>query len=244
MRKPEQLRSIVEQLELEKKTAVSLTLFNDGIFGSETDLGTYGTEPRIDNSSNNRAWARQDELDWQETQMQRSFTGGEAVGMPDVINEVSPRSTANSLDSSLMIRELDQMHVSYLNSTYRQEQLNAWKNQSMTWNGETISVYDYIGRHLIYRFTVINIKQIKNKEEKIPVEENIPATELSSNRLVKEKNEKRIETEQSQKKNSKEDEEFIAKLNILINENMAGEELSIKFLTDKMAMSRASLYKR
>lgn len=69
VRKPEQLRSIVEQLELEKKTAVSLTLFNDGIFGSETDLGTYGTEPRIDNSSNNRAWARQDELDWQETQM-------------------------------------------------------------------------------------------------------------------------------------------------------------------------------
>lgn len=166
VRKPEQLRSIVEQLELEKKTAVSLTLFNDGIFGSETDLGTYGTEPRIDNSSNNRAWARQDELDWQETQMQRSFTGGEAVGMPDVINEVSPRSTANSLDSSLMIRELDQMHVSYLNSTYRQEQLNAWKNQSMTWNGETISVYDYIGRHLGYRFTVINVKQIKNKEAK------------------------------------------------------------------------------
>ena len=78
---------------------------------------------------------------------------------------------------------------------------------------------------------------LKNKEEKIPVEENIPATELSSNRLVKEKNEKRIETEQSQKKNSKEDEEFIAKLNILINENMAGEELSIKFLTDKMAMN-------
>ena len=57
---------------------------------------------------------------------------------------------------------------------------------------------------------------LKNKEEKIPVEENIPATELSSNRLVKEKNEKRIETEQSQKKNSKEDEEFIAKLNILL----------------------------
>ena len=58
------------------------------------------------------------------------------------------------------------MHVSYLNSTYRQEQLNAWKNQSMTWNGETISVYDYIGRHLGYRFTVINVKQIKNKEAK------------------------------------------------------------------------------
>lgn len=169
VRKPVQLRSIVEQLELEKKkkTAFSLTLFNDGIFGSETDLGTYGTEPRIDNSSNNRAWARQDELDWQETQMQRSFTGGEAVGMPDVINEVSPRSTANSLDSSLMIRELDQMHVSYLNSTYRQEQLNAWKNQSMTWNGETISVYDYIGQSLrlpLYCYKCQTNKKQRSKE--------------------------------------------------------------------------------
>ncbi len=98
--------------------------------------------------------------------MQRSFTGGEAVGMPDVINEVSPRSTANSLDSSLMIRELDQMHVSYLNSTYRQEQLNAWKNQSMTWNGETISVYDYIGRHLGYRFNRYKCQTNKKQRSK------------------------------------------------------------------------------
>ena len=41
---------------------------------------------------------------------------------------------------------------------------------------------------------------------------------------------------------TKEDEDFIEKLNKLINDNMAGEELSIKFLTDNMAMSRASLY--
>ena len=84
---------------------------------------------------------------------------------------------------------------------------------------------------------------LKNKEEKIPVEENIPATELSSNRLVKKKR-KKDRNRTVSKKNSKEDEEFIAKLNILINENMAGEELSIKFLTDKMAMSRASLYNK
>lgn len=167
VRKPEQLRSIVEQLELEKKTAVSLTLFNDGIFGSETDLGTYGTEPRIDNSSNNRAWARQDELDWQETQMQRSFTGGEAVGMPDVINEVSPRSTANSLDSSLMIRELDQMHVSYLNSTYRQEQLNAWKNQSMNLerrNDQCLRLYRSSLRLPLYRYKCQTNKKQRSKE--------------------------------------------------------------------------------
>lgn len=202
VRKPVQFRSIASRLELKKKTdkdvretiqltsqidmriaqnqSVSFTLFNDGIFGSETDLGTYGIKPRtentkqtnyyyndnINNNNNNRAWARQDELDWQETQMQRSFTGGEAVGMFNTINAISPRSKTSSLNSNRMIRELAQMHVSYLNSTYRQEQLDAWKNQNMTWNGETISVYDYIGRHLGYRFTVIDVKQIKNKEEK------------------------------------------------------------------------------
>ncbi len=53
------------------------------------------------------------------------------------------------------------------------------------------------------------------------------------------------ETEQQlTKQNSREDEEFINKLNTLINENMAGGELSIKFLTDRMAMSRASLYNK
>ena len=132
VRKPVQFRSIIAQNQ-----QIPLTLFNDGIFGSETDLGTYSS--------------RKDELDWQKAQMQRRFTGGEVIGILDNIN-------ANSLAPNLMISELAQMHLSYLNSTYRQEQLDAWKNQSMTWNGKTISVYDYIGRHLGYRFTVTNVK--------------------------------------------------------------------------------------
>ena len=153
VRKPVQLRSIVAQLEkIEKTTAqeklVSLTLFNDGIFGSETDLGTYDS--------------RKDELDWQQTQMQRSFTGGEAIGL----TPVSPQSRASSFDASLIIDDLSKMHLSYLNSTYRQEQLNEWKNQSTIWNGETISVYDYIGRHLGYRFTVTKVRFIEKNENK------------------------------------------------------------------------------
>lgn len=43
---------------------------------------------------------------------------------------------------------------------------------------------------------------------------------------------------------SKGDEVFMTKLNKIINDNLAGEELSIKFLTDAMAMSRASLYNK
>ena len=43
---------------------------------------------------------------------------------------------------------------------------------------------------------------------------------------------------------SKQDEEFLTKLNKIIYENLSGEELSIQFLTEVMAMSRASLYKK
>lgn len=50
--------------------------------------------------------------------------------------------------------------------------------------------------------------------------------------------------QESPLESKKEDEEFINRLNMLINENMAGGELSIKFLTDKLAMSRASLYNK
>lgn len=41
---------------------------------------------------------------------------------------------------------------------------------------------------------------------------------------------------------SKSDKEFIDKLDRIINENLSSDKLSIKFLTDTLAMSRASLY--
>lgn len=43
---------------------------------------------------------------------------------------------------------------------------------------------------------------------------------------------------------SKSDKEFIDKLDRIINENLSSDKLSIKFLTDTLAMSRASLYNK
>lgn len=40
------------------------------------------------------------------------------------------------------------------------------------------------------------------------------------------------------------DADFIKKLDQIINENLSSEKLSIKYLTDTMAMSRASLYNK
>lgn len=50
--------------------------------------------------------------------------------------------------------DLRKMHVTYLNSMHDQKLLDQWKAQTMKWNGSMISVYDYIGLHLGYRFIV------------------------------------------------------------------------------------------
>lgn len=84
-----------------------------------------------------------------------------------------------------------------------------------------------------------------SKEEKQRGEEDNCAETPLSDISSKEDDSRLEETgQQTQAKNSKEDEEFLNKLNMLIHENMAGGELSIKFLTDKLAMSRASLYNK
>lgn len=86
---------------------------------------------------------------------------------------------------------------------------------------------------------------LSSKDEKQRGEEdNFAETPLSD--ISSKEDDSRLEEtgQQTQAKNSKEDEEFLNKLNMLIHENMAGGELSIKFLTDKLAMSRASLYNK
>lgn len=86
---------------------------------------------------------------------------------------------------------------------------------------------------------------LSSKEEKQRGEEDNCAETPLSDISSKEDDSRLEETgQQTQAKNSKEDEEFLNKLNVLIHENMAGGELSIKFLTDKLAMSRASLYNK
>ena len=87
---------------------------------------------------------------------------------------------------------------------------------------------------------------LSSKEEKQRSEEDNLLEPSLSDVTLKEVDDNRMEEieQQTPKKNSKEDEDFINKLNTLINENMAGGELSIKFLTDNMAMSRASLYNK
>lgn len=168
VRKPVQLRQLSCQKEasapLQNAPNTNFTLFNDAIFGSETDLGTYGTIRKSvvpENSEREKtSWAREDELSWQKTKLQQSFCGGEVLGGMNTLSESSGNKdqSPRTLDWKQVVADLTKMHVSYLNSVYSKEVLDDWKAQRIMWNGEEISEYDYIGRHLGYRFTVTRVK--------------------------------------------------------------------------------------
>lgn len=165
VRKPVQLR----QLSCQKTASnINFTLFNDAIFGSETDLGTYGTIQKSalpENSERKKTpWAREDELSWQQSFMQQSFCGGEVLGGMNTVSESSGNTDypQRTLDWNQVVADLAKMHVSYLNSIYSKEVLDDWKAHRIMWNGEEISEYDYIGRHMGYRFTVTHVKISKN----------------------------------------------------------------------------------
>lgn len=175
VRKPVQLRQLsckkTASSPLQNASNTNFTLFNDAIFGSETDLGTYGAYGTIrksalsENSEREKtSWVREDELSWQQSFMQQSFCGGEVLGGMNTVSESSgntdyPQST---LDWNQVVADLAKMHVSYLNSIYSKEVLDDWKSHRIMWNGEEISEYDYIGRHMGYRFTVTQVKISKN----------------------------------------------------------------------------------
>ena len=188
VRKPVQLRQLSCQktasIPLQNASNINFTLFNDAIFGSETDLGTYGTICKSALSENSERektpWAREDELSWQQSFMQQSFCGGEVLGGMNNVSE-SPGNTdypQRTLDWNQVVADLAKMHVSYLNSIYSKEVLDDWKAQRIMWNGKEISEYDYIGRHMGYRFTVTQVKiscvsQEKKKQTQSQISKNV-----------------------------------------------------------------------
>ena len=138
--------------------ASRLGLFNDGMLGSANDTGTYGDKMSADADTNySDAWVREDELTFQNELCRYVPNGG----------EVTIDNVYNDFDNA--IKDLAQMHVSYLNREYDDTVLNKWRkttvnentmnknavigsdvNANTIWNG--MSGYDYIERHLGYRY--------------------------------------------------------------------------------------------
>lgn len=126
-----------------------LGLYNDGILGSVSDLGTYGDTARRDATSPAYKGTREEELRFQNRLCQYVPNGGEVIFNQTLSNDL--KTSADALKT---------MHISYLNADYDGRVMESWKNSS--WDEKDAfygcSGYDYIKAHLGYRYLIRNCK--------------------------------------------------------------------------------------
>ena len=149
VRTPEQWRCIVGMQEFSESNladnslAVRMSLFNDGMLGSESDFGTY----KMEDNGSDKKMVRATELSFQERLCSFVPNGGEVIN----------NNVYNDLDNA--VRDLATMHVTYLNSGYDQEVLDKWKKTKIAEEGcfHGMDGYTYIERHLGYRLLIDSI---------------------------------------------------------------------------------------
>lgn len=148
VRTPAQWRTLVKKEAFSEKEYRYLTLFDDGILGSMTHLGTFGTMTK-EAAGWNGAWTRKEELEFVSRLTEDVPCGGEVTLCAEEGN-----SEVNKAE--FIVSELKKMHLTYLNSTYNMNVLNQWKKMKYTDSGiwGNSSLYEYIGSHLGYRFVV------------------------------------------------------------------------------------------
>lgn len=147
VRRPSYWRTLHLNGESECKRT-NMGLFDDGIFGSDTHLGTFGEKTAAEVGWG-AAWSVEEELTFEEKLCQYVPQGGEVLYEEKIAEE-------RSLDAT--VDRLRRMRISYLNRVHDPRILELWKR--MTWRQkgpwEGMSGFDYIGRHLGYRFCVRN----------------------------------------------------------------------------------------
>ena len=151
VRTPQQWRLLhsEKRAAFEDKTG----LFNDGMFGSLDDLGTYGCQSKAESGWGGK-WCREEELEFTGSIASHVPYGGEAVGG-------SPELSFQEL-----VGEMRCTKVCYLNRAHDERRLQQWKETRCDERGiwEQKSVFDYIGCHLGYRLVVRNVRLDKKKK--------------------------------------------------------------------------------
>lgn len=130
LRTPKQWRTVNCSYQLKNDTRIGL--FNDGILGSESDLGTYAENER------------EIELEFQNQLCRYVPNGGEVV----YNNNLSKLDTA--------VSAFKKMHISYLNADYDNRVFEEFK--SSVWQGDDAfngcDGFSYIKAHLGYRYSI------------------------------------------------------------------------------------------
>ena len=145
VRTPLQWRNItgMQDISIDSLTSDSLAkrlgLFNDGMLGSESDYGTY----KIHNTEAGE-FGRKEELLFQEELCRIVPNGGEVIC----------DNPYNDFENA--VKDLEIMHVTYLNDGYDKNVLEKWKKEVFTEEGcfKGMDGLTYIKRRLGYRLLI------------------------------------------------------------------------------------------
>lgn len=120
-----------------------LGLFNDGILGSDSDLGTYRLDLREDPLQ-----SRAEALAFQEALCRSVPNGGEVV-IDNPFNDFENAA-----------RDLSSMHVTYLNKDYDLAVMEKWAAATVSESGcyHGMDGLSYIERHLGYRLLISGVR--------------------------------------------------------------------------------------
>ena len=133
------LTPLEDNMAYDGSVASRLSLFNDGMLGSVTDVGTYDESSSFSEIENFTGKGnRQEEISFQNKLCLYVPNGGEVI----------IDNSYNDIESA--VSALSEMRVSYLNMDYDEEVLNKWKKSQ--YNGE--SGYTYVSKHLGYRYVL------------------------------------------------------------------------------------------
>lgn len=155
VRRPVQWRMIRFQPNIDEGVKTdSLGIYNDGMFGSESDLGTYDDTNKTDISWS-KAWNRDKETEFIGKIAYTVPVGGEALYGESFVVRNNP---------DRYVTELSRVRATYLNGHYDHKLIEYWKNTFVKEKGiwEKSTYYDYIGAHLGYRFVIRNAEVRKN----------------------------------------------------------------------------------
>lgn len=145
LRKPVHLRYLSEE-DMER-----IGLFNDGLFGSDTHLATYGEKPRRV-AAWDEMWSAEDEVVYTSRVCERASHGGEVV------------KGVRTIPFEEVVETMRMLRISYLNYVYDGRLLEKWRKMPVrepgVWQNRTW--FDYIGAHLGYRFVITDVT-VKNR---------------------------------------------------------------------------------
>lgn len=140
VRRPVQARMIAEKGKNER-----IGLYDDALLADEVHMGTFGMQ-RAREALWQESWCAEDEFVFIRKQMNMMPVGGEVLPTDCTKAEILAQFRA--------------MQISYLNSIYHPDVLEAWKRLPYE-DGK--SFYQYIGDHLGYRFVVRGVKYAKGR---------------------------------------------------------------------------------